>query len=49
MRDDAAEAENAVRAALLQGAVVEVLSGDAAECLDQTANGIVAKLRFALE
>lgn len=49
LRDDAEEAEDAVRTALLQGGDVEVLSGDAAERLDQTANGVVAKLRFALE
>jgi hypothetical protein len=42
-------AEDAVRAALLQGAGVEVLSGDAVERLDETAGGIAAKLRFALE
>jgi peptide subunit release factor 1 (eRF1) len=42
-------AEDAVRAALLQGAGVEVLSGDAVERLDEAAGGIAAKLRFALE
>jgi peptide subunit release factor 1 (eRF1) len=49
VRAEAAEAEEAVRAALLQGAEVEVLSGDAAVRLDQVANGVGARLRFALE
>lgn len=49
VRGDGEEAEGAVRAALLQGADVEVLSGDAAARLDQVANGVGARLRFALE
>lgn len=43
------QAEAAVRAALLRGAEVEVLSGDAAEYLDETAEGIAARLRFATD
>jgi len=46
VRIDADEAEEAVRAALLQGAEVEVLSGDAAADLDLRADGIAARLRF---
>lgn len=42
------DAERAVRAALGQGAVIEVVSGEAAERLDEQASGIAAKLRFAL-
>lgn len=42
-------AEGAVRAALLQGAGVEVLSADAAGRLNKAANGIAARLRFALD
>ncbi|HEY0970270.1 MAG TPA: hypothetical protein VGE02_04745 [Gemmatimonadales bacterium] len=49
MHDEAEAAEDAVRATLLQGGDVEVLSGDAAARLDETAHGVVAKLRFALE
>ena len=49
VRDEADAAEDAVRTALEQGAEVEVLSGGAAERLDQTANGVGARLRFALE
>lgn len=48
VRGEADEAEDAVRSALLHGAEVEVLSGDAAERLDQTANGVGARLRFAM-
>jgi hypothetical protein len=40
-------AERFVRGALLQGADVEVLSGDAANYLDERAEGIAARLRFA--
>jgi hypothetical protein len=43
------QAEEAVRAALLRGAEVEVLSGEAAEYLDETAQGIAARLRFATD
>lgn len=46
VRGDAQAAEDAVRAALHQGADVEVLSGDAAERLDRTGGGIGARLRF---
>lgn len=49
MHGEAEVAEDAVRATLLQGGDVEVLSGDAAERLDETADGVIAKLRFALE
>ena len=42
-------AEDAVRAALATGADVEVPSGSAAERLDQAADGIAARLRFAVE
>jgi peptide subunit release factor 1 (eRF1) len=41
------QAERFVRGALLQGADVEVLSGDAANYLDDRAEGIAARLRFA--
>lgn len=43
------DAENMVRAALGTGADVEVPSGSAAERLDQAAEGIAARLRFAVE
>jgi hypothetical protein len=43
------DAEDTVRAALAQGADIEVLSGDAAEHLDRTAEGIAARLRFAID
>ena len=46
---DAQEAEEAVRAALLQGASVNVLSNPAAEHLSTVAGGIAARLRFAVE
>jgi hypothetical protein len=42
-------AEDAVRAALAQGADVEVLSGEAAPFLDRAAGGIAARLRFAID
>lgn len=42
-------AEDAVRGALRQGALVEVLSGDAAARLDQLADGVAARLRFPVE
>jgi hypothetical protein len=41
------DAEDMVRAALSTGADVDVPSGGAAERLDQTAEGIAARLRFA--
>ena len=37
------------RAALAQAADVEVLSGEAAEFLDRVADGIAARLRFAID
>jgi hypothetical protein len=43
------EAEDAVRAALAQGADVEVLSGEAGEQLDRVAGGVAARLRFAID
>jgi hypothetical protein len=43
------EAEDAVRAALAQGADIEVLSGDAAVQLDQHAEGLAARLRYAID
>lgn len=43
-----ADAESAVRAALGQGALIEVVSGEAAAGLDARAGGIAAQLRFAL-
>jgi peptide subunit release factor 1 (eRF1) len=43
------DAEMAVRAAIAGGATIEILSGEAAEQLDQAANGIGARLRFALD
>lgn len=49
MHGETEVAEDAVRSALLQGGDVEVLSGDAAERLDETANGVIAKLRFAVD
>ncbi len=49
LRAQPEQAEEAVRAALLRGAEVEVLSGDAAEYLDETAEGIAARLRFATD
>jgi hypothetical protein len=49
LRGHAAIAEDAVRAALAQGADVEVLSGEAAAHLDQVAGGIAARLRFAID
>lgn len=42
-------AEDFVRAALAQGAEVEVLSGGAAERLDRTGDGSAGRLRFAIE
>ena len=42
-------AEVVVRAALTQGADVEMLSSPAAEQLDQAAEGIAARLRFAID
>jgi hypothetical protein len=49
LHTEAFEAEETVRAALLQGARVEVLSGDAAEELDRRADGVAGQLRFTLE
>jgi hypothetical protein len=46
---DAEEAEASVRSALIQGARVEVLSGEAAEKLDRVAGGIAGQLRHLLE
>lgn len=43
------EAEEMVRAALSQGADVEAPSGDAAEELDRTAQGVAARLRFPVD
>jgi hypothetical protein len=42
-------AEDAVHAAIAQGADIEVLSGGAAVFLDEVADGIAARLRFALD
>jgi hypothetical protein len=42
-------AEDAVHAALAQGADVDVLSGEAAAQLDRAAGGIAARLRFAID
>ncbi|HEY0972839.1 MAG TPA: hypothetical protein VGE02_17855 [Gemmatimonadales bacterium] len=44
-----AEAEELVRAAMGQGADVEIPSGDAAAELDRAASGVAARLRFAIE
>lgn len=49
IRANEAVAEDAVRAAIEQGADVEVPSGDAAEALDRTASGIAARLRFPID
>jgi hypothetical protein len=49
LRRDPDLAEEAARAALLQGAEIEVLSGSAAAYLDRTADGIAARLRFATD
>ncbi|HEX7121758.1 MAG TPA: hypothetical protein VF178_05245 [Gemmatimonadaceae bacterium] len=46
---DTKEAESIVRSALVQGAQIEVLSGDAAARLDKEASGVGARLRFAVE
>ena len=42
-------AEDVVRAALSQGADVEMLSSPAAEQLDQASEGIAARRRFAID
>jgi hypothetical protein len=47
LEDHAAEAEDAVRAALAQGAAVEEVSGSAAELLDAH-GGMAARLRYRL-
>jgi hypothetical protein len=49
IRLHAHDAEDMTRAALNQGADVEVLSSDAATRLDRTAGGIAARLRFSLD
>jgi hypothetical protein len=49
LRVNAGDAEDVVRAALAHGADVEVLSGDAAGFLDRVADGIAARLRFAID
>jgi hypothetical protein len=49
VRTNADLAEDAVRAALAQGADVEVLSSDAATQLDDAAGGVAAQLRFAVD
>jgi stalled ribosome rescue protein Dom34 len=49
IRTHGEDAEDTVRAALAQGAGIEVLSGDAAGHLDRTADGIAARLRFAID
>ena len=43
-----ARAERLVLAALVQGAAVEVLSGDAGTLLDSVADGVGARLRFSI-
>jgi hypothetical protein len=43
------DAEDAVRAAIAQGADVEVPSGEAAAELDGAAAGIAARLRFPID
>lgn len=45
---EADDAEETVRAALLQGAEIEVVSGDAASRLNRDSGGIAARLRFAV-
>jgi hypothetical protein len=47
VREHEGEAESAIRAAIAQGADVEVLSGHAAEHLGRAGTGIAARLRFA--
>jgi hypothetical protein len=47
IRENDREAEDAIRAAIAQGADVEVLSTSAAEHLARTGEGIAARLRFA--
>jgi hypothetical protein len=49
LRRAAREAEDIVRAALHSGGDVEVLSGDAAEQLDQDGDGLAARLRFPID
>jgi stalled ribosome rescue protein Dom34 len=43
------QAEDAIRSALAQGADIEMLSAGAAEHLSRAADGIAARLRFALQ
>jgi hypothetical protein len=49
VRLHAGDAEDAARAALAHGADVEVLSGEAAGFLDRVADGVAARLRFAID
>lgn len=42
-------AERLLHAALVQGAEVEVLSGDSGTLLDRVADGVAARLRFAID
>lgn len=49
LRRNAALGEESVRQALASGALVEVLSGYAAEQLDRTSNGIAARLRYPID
>ena len=49
VRENAVLAEDVVRTALAQSADVEVLSGDAAVRLQVAADGIAARLRYALD
>jgi hypothetical protein len=49
LRAHAADAEDLARAAFAHGADVEVLSGEAAGFLDRVADGIAARLRFAID
>jgi stalled ribosome rescue protein Dom34 len=42
-------AERVLQSAIRQGAQVEVLSGDSGVLLDQLADGVVARLRFAID
>jgi len=45
---EADDAEEIVRAALLQGAEIEVVSGDASSRLNRDSGGVAARLRFAV-
>ena len=46
---EGARAEKILHAALRQGARIEVLSGDAGVLLDRVADGVAARLRFAID